>query len=60
MNPKEIETLVSDEAALLIREPHRYIIKSDDELAREREEGLLRGSPYWDPILKVHGRRSDT
>ena len=41
---------------MLIREQHRYIIKSDDELTQDREAGLLRGSPYWDPILK--GSRS--
>ena len=47
---------MSAEAAPLIREPHRFILKTDDELARDRDEGLLRGSPYWDPVLK--GSRS--
>ena len=52
LNPKEIQTLVSVEAAALISEPHRHILKSDAELARDQDEGLMRGTPYWDPLLK--------
>jgi len=43
--PKEIEDLVSAEAAVFIRAPHRYIIKTDDELRQDADDGAMAGRP---------------
>ena len=44
--------MTSPEAAVMIREPLKYILKSDEELAADVNNGLLRGQPYWDPVLR--------
>ena len=43
LQPKEIESLVSDDARRMIAAPHEYILKSSEDLAREVDAGIRRG-----------------
>ena len=43
---------IPEEAAELIREPRKYIIRSQSELANDTDCQVLRGQPYWDPKLR--------
>ena len=45
LTPKEIEGLVSREAARLVAEPYRYIIKDADEQARDVDAAVMAGKP---------------
>eukprot|EP00974_Lingulodinium_polyedra_P083176 8053593-Lingulodinium_polyedra.AAC.1 len=50
--PQEIAEPISPEAAAFTREPRRFILKSEVELAADVDSGGFRGRFYWDPALK--------
>ena len=52
LRPKEVATITSADASTFIRDPATHILKSDAELAADVDHGVLRGKPYWDPVLK--------
>ena len=44
-------------ARVLISEPWTYVVKNDQELVLDVDQGILQGHPHWDPILDGSKRK---